>query len=103
VLAALPTLTQVSRASLFVGRITVGQQAEERAALAAAFGPQARLLHTADLRAGSGASVDPAVVAALDDPPVPLVAAGVNIIDAALDRGDPCAWRSTLGCAAPAG
>lgn len=89
VLAALPTVTQVSRASLFAGRITVGRQAEERAALAAAFGPQARLLHKADLRAGSGASLDPAVIAALDDPSVPLVAAVVNTIDDALDRSDP--------------
>jgi hypothetical protein len=89
VLAALPTVTQVGRASLLAGRITIGQQGEERAALAAAFGPQARLLHKADLRAGSGASLDPAVIAALDDPSVPLVAAVVNTIDDALDRSDP--------------
>jgi hypothetical protein len=89
VLAALPTVTQVGRASLFAGRITVGQQAEERAALAAAFGPRARLLHKADLRAGPGASLDPEVIAVLDDPSVPLVAAVVNTIDDALDRSDP--------------
>ncbi len=89
VLAALPTVTRVSRASLFAGEITVGEQAEERAALATAFGPKARLLHKADLRAGPGASLDPAVIDALGDPQVPLVAAVVNTIDDALDRGDP--------------
>jgi len=89
VLAALPTVTRVSRASLFAGKIAVGEQSEERAAFAAAFGPKARLLHKADLRAGPGASLDPAVVNALGDLDVPVVAAVVNTIDDALERGDP--------------
>jgi hypothetical protein len=89
VLAALPTVTRVSRASLFAGQITVGEQAEERAALAAGFGPKARLLHKADLRAGPGASLDQGVINALGDPDAPLVAAVVNTIDDALERGDP--------------
>ncbi len=89
VLAALPTVTQVSRASLLAGRICTGQQAEERASLAAALGPDVRLLHKAELRAGSGASLDPSVIAALEDPAVRLVAAVVNTIDDALDRSDP--------------
>jgi hypothetical protein len=89
VLAAMPTVTQVSRASLFTGRIAVGQQAEERAALAAAVGSDVRLLHKAELRAGSGASLEPSVIAALDDSSVRLVAAVVNTIDDALDRSDP--------------
>lgn len=89
VLAALPTVTQVSRASLLAGRVCTGQQAEERASVAAAVGPDVRLLHKAELRAGSGASLDPSVIAALEDPAVRLVAAVVNTIDDALDRSDP--------------
>lgn len=89
VLAALPTVTQVSRASLFAGRITIGQQADERAALAAAVRSGTRLLHKAELRAGSGASLDPSVTAVLNDPSVRLVAAVVNTIDDALDRSEP--------------
>jgi PglZ domain len=89
VLAALPTVTQVSRASLFAGRITIGQQAEERAALAAAVRYDARLLHKAELRAGSGASLAPSVIATLNDSSVGLVAAVVNTVDDALDRSEP--------------
>jgi hypothetical protein len=89
VLAALPTVTQVSRASLFAGRITVGQQAQERDALASAVGSEVRLLHKAELRAGAGASLDPTVIAALEDETVRVVAAVVNTIDDALDRSDP--------------
>src|SRR5437660_938609 len=74
VLAALPTVTEVSRASLFAGRIAVGSRAEERAVLAAAMGSDALLLHKAELRAGSGASLEPSVIAALADPSVRLVA-----------------------------
>ena len=88
VLAALPTVTRVSRASLFAGRITVGQQADERAALAT-LGPDVKLLHKAELRAGSGASLSSTVITALDDTSIRLVAAVVNTIDDALDRSDP--------------
>lgn len=55
VLAALPTVTEVSRASLFAGQVTTGGQDDERAALTPGFGQQARVLHKADLRAGAGA------------------------------------------------
>lgn len=89
VLAALPSVTQASRASLFAGEIRAGQQAEERAWLTAAIGPDVRLLHKAELRAGAGASLDHPVIAALEDPAIRLVAAVVNTIDDALDRSDP--------------
>ena len=89
VLAALPTVTEVSRASLFAGRVTTGQRPDEQAALAARFGAQARLLHKADLRAGAGASLGHDVIAAIADQSLPLVAAVVNTIDDALDRSDP--------------
>ncbi|WP_204009108.1 BREX-2 system phosphatase PglZ [Virgisporangium aurantiacum] len=88
VLAALPTVTDVSRCSLFSGRIAVGQQKQEIAALTARF-PSAVLLHKGDLRAGAGAALAPDVVAALADETTPLVAAVVNTIDDALDRSEP--------------
>ena len=88
ILAALPTVTEVSRCSLLAGRITTGGQREERAALAARF-PGAMLLHKAALRAGAGSSLDLEVHDAVRDAFVQLVAAVVNTIDDALDRSDP--------------
>ncbi|MDT5028413.1 MAG: hypothetical protein QOE61_4839, partial [Micromonosporaceae bacterium] len=88
VLAALPTVTEVSRCSLLSGRIAVGQQREESVALRQRF-PGSLLLHKAALRAGAGAALDPEVVSAVEDAFVPLVAAVVNTIDDALDRSDP--------------
>ncbi|MDT5026387.1 MAG: hypothetical protein QOE61_2813, partial [Micromonosporaceae bacterium] len=88
VLAALPTVTEVSRCSLLSGRIAVGQQREESVALRQRF-PGSLLLHKAALRAGAGAALDPEVVSAVQDAFVPLVTAVVNTIDDALDRSDP--------------
>jgi hypothetical protein len=88
VLAALPTITEVSRASLFCGRIARGQQAEEQKAFAERF-TGGRLLHKAALRAGAGAALDPDIRASLDDRDCALVAAVINTIDDALDRSEP--------------
>ncbi|MEV5820882.1 BREX-2 system phosphatase PglZ [Micromonospora haikouensis] len=88
VLAALPTVTEASRCALLSGRLAAGGQQAERKAFDARF-PAGRLLHKATLRAGAGAALEPAVLAALEDPAVPLVAAVVNTIDDALDRSDP--------------
>ncbi|MEU5905372.1 BREX-2 system phosphatase PglZ [Micromonospora sp. NPDC047467] len=88
VLAALPTVTEASRCSLLSGRIAAGRQQAERKAFRARF-PTGRLLHKSALRAGAGAALDPELLAALDDPSIPLVAAVVNTIDDALDRSDP--------------
>ena len=88
VLAALPTLTEVSRCSLLSGQIAVGEQATEQAAFTRAF-PDGVLLHKGRLRAGAGASFEPDVLARLADPGTPLVAAVVNTIDDALDRSEP--------------
>ncbi|MEV6965204.1 BREX-2 system phosphatase PglZ [Hamadaea sp. NPDC051192] len=88
VLAALPTITEVSRCSLLSGRIAVGAQREERAAFAQRF-PEGVLLHKADLRASAGAALDPDVVSAVQDAFKPIVAAVINTIDDALDRSDP--------------
>ncbi|WP_435122595.1 BREX-2 system phosphatase PglZ [Micromonospora tulbaghiae] len=88
ILAALPTVTEVSRCSLLSGRIAVGAQQAELKAFQQRY-PTGRLLHKAALRAGAGSALDPEVLAALDDSSVPVVAAVVNTIDDALDRSDP--------------
>jgi hypothetical protein len=88
VLAALPTITEVSRCSLLSGRIAVGTQAQERTAFAKRF-PDGLLLHKAALRAGAGSALDSEVTTALADPDRRLIAAVVNTIDDALDRSDP--------------
>lgn len=88
VLAALPTVTEASRCSLFSGRIAAGGRQAEQKAFRARF-PAGRLLHKADLRAGAGNALDPEVLATLEDPSVPVVAAVINTIDDALDRSDP--------------
>ncbi len=88
VLAALPTITEVSRCSLLSGRIAAGTQAQERAAFTQRF-PDGLLVHKAALRAGAGSALDSEVTTALADPNRMLVAAVVNTIDDALDRSDP--------------
>lgn len=88
VLAALPTVTEVSRCSLLSGRIAAGGQAEEQAAFQQRF-PGAVLLHKRHLRTGAGAAVDEEVRAALADPRTSLVAAVINTIDDELDRSTP--------------
>jgi hypothetical protein len=88
VLAALPTVTEVSRFSLLSGRIGIGAADAEQVAFTARF-PRGVLLHKGDLRAGSGAAVDRDVRAALEDADNPVVAAVINTIDDALDRSDP--------------
>ncbi|MER7164662.1 BREX-2 system phosphatase PglZ [Micromonospora sp. NPDC000207] len=88
VLAALPTVTEVSRCSLLSGRLAVGDRNAEKRAFTQRF-PTGRLLHKKSLRSGAGTAIEPDVVRALDDPTVPVVAAVVNTIDDALDRSDP--------------
>jgi hypothetical protein len=88
VLAALPTITEVSRCSLLSGRVAVGQQDAELKAFQQRF-PKGELLHKSKLRGHAGTAIAADVAAALADPDVPLVAAVVNTIDDALDRSDP--------------
>lgn len=87
VLAALPTITEVSRCSLLSGRVTVGQRAAEQSAFTRAF-PDGVLLHKGHLRAGAGAAFESDVVARLADAGTPLVAAVVNTVDDALGHGE---------------
>ncbi|MER7048864.1 BREX-2 system phosphatase PglZ [Streptomyces jumonjinensis] len=97
--AALPTLTAVSRTSLFAGKLMKGTQAEERRLFPAhAFwgGAPAAVFHKDDLRAeGSGDTFGPALTDALGDERTH-VAVVLNTIDDRLAKeqklGDG-AWR----------
>jgi hypothetical protein len=95
-LAVLPTLTDVSRASLLCGELRVGQQAEERRGygeLLRAHGApkQPPLFHKGPLdSAQPGYALASDVAAAVDDlSGQPLVTCVLNAIDDALDRSDP--------------
>jgi hypothetical protein len=93
-LAALPSLTRVSRASLLCGELAVGEQAVERTGFEAwcrAAGVAGRLFHKLTLdTTGGGFALAHDVAAAVDDTDgVPLVACVLNTIDDALDRSDP--------------
>ena len=93
-LAVLPSLTEVSRASLLSGRLVHGRQAVEDAGyteLTAQGGKiAARLFHKKGVdTTAAGWSVSHDVGDALDDPDVRLVTVVLNTIDDALDRSDP--------------
>jgi hypothetical protein len=99
-LAVLPTLTQVSRASLLTGRLAAGGQEVERTGfetLTRAHGlPGALLFHKRPLdSARPGYAIADDVAAAIEDTERHrLVACVLNTIDDALDRSDPggIAW-----------
>jgi hypothetical protein len=94
-IAVLPSLTEVSRASLLSGELCVGQQDTERRGyqkLVSAHGlAGAALFHKKDLDSSrSGYSIADAVEEAIDDVSRrPLVTCILNTIDDALDRSDP--------------
>ncbi|MFY1655845.1 BREX-2 system phosphatase PglZ [Micromonospora sp. WMMD1274] len=93
-LAVLPSVTEVSRASLLSGRLTRGQQSEEHHGYAevTAKGGKivARLFHKKAVdTTAAGWSVSPDVGGAIDDIELPLVTVILNTIDDALDRSDP--------------
>lgn len=92
--AVLPTLTEVSRASLFCGQLTRGGQDVEskgHAALARAYGIGSTLFHKKPLDSSRpGLAVADDVGAAIDNvQDLPLVSCVLNTIDDALDRSDP--------------
>lgn len=92
--AVLPTLTEVSRASLFCGQLLRGDQTRERsgvAALAATAGVGAVLFHKKPVETSRpGHAIADDVGAAIDDVQGKrLVACVLNTIDDALDRSDP--------------
>jgi hypothetical protein len=82
-LAALPTLTKVSRGSLFAGELTeIDQQEERRRFSSLRFwrGADVRLFHKADLRGEAGHGLGSELAEALADPDVH-VAVVVNTVD----------------------
>lgn len=93
-LAVLPSLTEMSRASMLSGRLAQGQQAVEvknYIELTSKAGKlKAVLFHKKSVDStAAGASVGADVGAALDDPETKLVTVVLNTIDDALDRSDP--------------
>jgi PglZ domain len=93
-LAALPTLTEVSRASLLTGRLTSGGQESERAGYAALCQSYkistVTLAHKAALDTSApGEALSGYLSAAIADTGVRLVSCVLNTIDDALDRSDP--------------
>nr|WP_281390723.1 BREX-2 system phosphatase PglZ [Sphaerisporangium rubeum] len=89
VVAAIPTVTRVSRASMFAARLTTGGPAEERKAFENhAFwrGRQVRLFHKNSLEGDAGRSLGDELTAALEDESVH-VGVVLNAIDDALDKG----------------
>ena len=92
-LAALPTVTGVSRTSLLCGQLLVGTQADEkrelpvRPSIARLAGPAAVVLHRANLTSGAGTGLPTPVVQALGAEGPRVVAAVINTIDDELSRG----------------
>lgn len=89
VIAALPTLTQVSRASLFAARITAGGQDDERVAFESHNfwkGRKTRLFHKGGLPGEAGETLGDDLVQALGDEST-AVAIVLNAIDDSLDKG----------------
>ncbi|WP_344716758.1 BREX-2 system phosphatase PglZ [Gordonia defluvii] len=93
--AALPSLTNVSRTSLFCGEVRLGGAEDEKRGLATAF-PGAKLFHKNDLRSQGGAALPQDVVAAIQDPSVPVVGIVINAIDDATHKSDTSAWQWNL-------
>ncbi|WP_022924595.1 BREX-2 system phosphatase PglZ [Serinicoccus marinus] len=100
-LAVLPSLTEVSRASLLSGSLTTGQQGQEQtryAALVSAFGLRSpQVFHKKPLDTSRpGFAVADDVALAIADTSQDLVTCVLNTIDDALDRSDPAgtAWTA---------
>lgn len=87
-LAALPSLTEISRASLLSGALVQGTGPAEKRGLAERF-PGAPLFHKDELRAEAGAQLPEPVLSAIEDVKgKPVVAAVVNAIDDTLHKQD---------------
>lgn len=102
VAAALPSLTEVSRASLLGGQIMIGDARTEARQLAVAF-PGATMFHKNDLRAPAGAALPQTVLDAIHSEPgkVPVVGVVINTIDDATHKNDTSAHRWGIDSLAP--
>lgn len=92
--AVLPTLTNLSRASLFSGELTSGGQSRELSGFAAVTKAggiaQSQLFHKAPLDSSRpGLVLQDDISVAIADQRTPLVACVLNTIDDALDKSDP--------------
>lgn len=85
-MAALPTITEFSRTSLFAGELLAGNQQIEKARFGSVAG--GIVFHKDDLRSEAGHALPPAVSEAIADPKRKLVAAVLNTIDDALASAD---------------
>lgn len=95
-LAALPSLTEISRASLLSGELTTGHGPAEKVGFAKQF-PGAHLFHKDDLRAPAGAQLPDPVAAAIDDTAgQPVVSVVINTIDDTLHKQDVSDMRWSL-------
>jgi hypothetical protein len=92
-IAALPTVTQVSRMSLLAGGLDVGDQSKEKQAFASNValnkldGPAPVVFHAADLRSEGGSPLSETVRTALGISGPRVVAAVINTIDDQLSKG----------------
>lgn len=91
--ATIPSITTLSRASLFSGTLARGGQDVEKAALAQRGGA---LFHKDDLRSGAGQALPAEVTTAIANPNMAVVGVVLNTIDDALARHDPGGTRWTL-------
>ncbi|WP_281406959.1 BREX-2 system phosphatase PglZ [Arthrobacter zhaoguopingii] len=94
--AALPSMTELSRTSLFCGEIRDGNSVTEKTGLAKAF-PGARMFHKGELRASGGAQLADPVATAIADPAVPVVGVVINAIDDATHKNDTAGRPWTMG------
>lgn len=91
-----PSLTEISRASLFHGKPTKGAAQAEKRGLTQAL-PGAVLFHKDDLRAEAGAQLPDDVLAALRDTQAhAVVGVVINTIDDTLHKQDPTAMQWSL-------
>ena len=93
-LAALPTVTEYSRTSLFAGELLAGNQQVEKARFAGA--ANGVVYHKDDLRSQAGHALPAVVTSAIADPARRIVAAVLNTIDDALASADVDAVRWSL-------
>ncbi|WGT47975.1 BREX-2 system phosphatase PglZ [Tessaracoccus lacteus] len=100
VVAALPSLTAISRTSLFCGQVQSGALDDEKRGLAKRF-RDARLFHKNDLRSQGGAALPADVSEAVQDHAVPVVGVVINAIDDATHKNDTSAWNWDLNSLQP--
>ena len=104
VVAALPTVTEVSRTSLLCGAVAAGNAAKEKDGFArhdglrsaCAPGAPPVLFHKGDLREAGAARVSPRVAEAVADPDRRVVGVVINAVDDHLAKGDqvPVPWTA---------